>query len=109
MKVLLLTQNQLNKVEFILNRFLGRYFYVSDEQTDENEDITSVIVDHRYIAKEVGGKYVINASKLKRLWQQLTPTQKAKIKARFSNVDLRQWIDNNMVDFESVTIPQEEL
>jgi len=105
MKVLLLTDNQLDKLEFILNKFLGRYLFVTSESLDIDGNILTVTTDKKETTKEdVTNKHVINADKLKRLYATLTTKQKNRIKSRFSNVNLRTWILNNEVDFTSIKI-----
>jgi len=106
MKVLLLTDNQLDKLEFILNRFFDNYLFIKSETLDSNEEnILTVTVDKRMTSKEaVTNKHVINSTKLKRFYSKLSTTQKNKIKSRFSNVNLRTWVLSHEVNFSSVTI-----
>lgn len=104
MKVILLTGKQWDNLEFILNRLLdnGNYFKFIEQTTDGEWNIQSVILDKSRTSMETGGKYVINATKLLRLFAKLDINLKAKIKARFNNLNLKSWIENNYLDYEDV-------
>ena len=110
-KVLVVTNNQLDHAEKSLNKLIGRYFPVTNEVMD-GDDILSVIVDHDDIAKEddgsnwpdVGvptGKKIINATKLLRNYNELSPENKAIIDGRFGS-NIQTWIEANWLDKSAV-------
>lgn len=94
MNVLILDDNQINKLEFILNKLFGDYFYF----------------DKSKICKELDNNLnVVNADKLIKYFDTLNSDQKNKVKNRFNNVDLNNWIKNRMKNVNDINKEKGEI
>ena len=87
LKILLISETVMNKVQRVLNevydlRGAGEkvFFGLGRTMLDRN------------------GKYVVNATRLKRWYARFSTAEKTLIKSKFSNVNLKTWIDDNLVD-----------
>ncbi len=91
LKILLITKTLMDKVQRVLN-----------EVYDLEGEGKKIFFGYGRTMVDKYGKYVVNASRLKRWYDRFTTAQKVLIKSKFSNVNLRTWIDDNLVDISQL-------
>jgi hypothetical protein len=107
-KVVLVTIGILNSLEVAFNETFGDYFKCA-KTYDEDGNILTADIDTRHISRGnmIGSsttRYIINSSKIRRLFNRATQAERDAISARYNNVDILAWLDSKEVDLSEVEI-----